>query len=125
MNLLYLLFTYTFFTNTNSEPIIKNMNIPSCRNCIYYKPTLLNDFTSPLNKCEKFGEKNIITDEITYCFADLCRKDDSLCGKEGKYFEEDKDIDKKILNHKTGKIITNPLIITLFLYLILIFKFFK
>jgi hypothetical protein len=124
MNLLYLLFTYIFLTKSNSEPIIKNINIPSCRNCIHYKPTLLNDFTSPLNKCEKFGEKNIITDEITYRFADLCRNDESACGKEGKYFEKDENIDKKILKYKIGKIITNPLILVLFLYSILIFQYF-
>jgi len=73
--------------------IIKNINIPSCKNCIYYKPNILhNDFTSTYNKCEKFGEKDIITDEITYKFANFCRDDESMCGKEGKYFEEEKNI---------------------------------
>jgi len=124
MKLLYLLFTYIFLTNSNSEPIIKNMNIPSCRNCIHYKPNLFNDFTSPLNKCENFGEKNIVTDEITYRFADSCRDNESLCGKKGKYFEEDKHIDIKIIKHKIGKTITNPLLITLALYFYLLLNIF-
>jgi len=81
--------------------IIKNINIPSCKNCIYYKPNILyNDFTSTYNKCEKFGEKDIITDEITYKFANFCRDDESMCGKEGKYFEEEKNIKFKIAKYK-------------------------
>ena len=83
------------------DKIIKNINIPSCKNCIYYKPNNFNnDFTSTFNKCEKFGEKNIITDIITYNFADLCRNDESMCGNEGKYFEEEKNIKFKITKHK-------------------------
>jgi hypothetical protein len=45
-----------------------------------------SDFTSTLNICEKFGNKNIITDKITYDYADLCRQSDTKCGEEGKYF---------------------------------------
>ena len=84
-----------------SNKIIKNINYPSCRNCIHYKPnSYYSDFTSILSKCEKFGEKNIITDEIKYNFADSCRDNESKCGKEGKYFEEEKNINTKILLHK-------------------------
>ena len=44
---------------------IKNINIPSCRNCIHYKPNLLNfDFDSSLNRCSKYGEKNIVTNQM-------------------------------------------------------------
>jgi hypothetical protein len=85
----------------NSDKIIKNINIPSCKNCIYYKPNILhNDFTSQFNKCEKFGEKDIITDIIRYNFADFCRNDESMCGKEGTYFEEEKNIKFKIFKYK-------------------------
>jgi hypothetical protein len=70
-----------------SDKIIKNINVPSCKNCIYYKPRMFDsDFTSTLNICEKFGNKNIITDKITYDYADLCRQSDTKCGEEGKYF---------------------------------------
>jgi hypothetical protein len=96
MKLLYLLFPIA----TNAK-IIKNMNFPSCKNCIYFKPSIYNnDFTSILSKCEKFGEKNIITDEITYNYADSCRNDDLKCGKEGIYFVEEKNIKFKIFSYK-------------------------
>jgi hypothetical protein len=85
----------------SSNKIIKNINFPSCKNCIYYKPNRYNnDFTSLLNKCENFGEKNIITDEITYNYADSCRSDENKCGKEGKYFIEEKNINFKIFSYK-------------------------
>jgi hypothetical protein len=98
MKIIYLLL---FFVN--SEKIIKNVNIPSCRNCIYFKPNIYNEFTSSTNRCEKFGEKNILTDEIQYDFADLCRKDDNKCGHEGKYFEKEENVDLKILKHSIAK----------------------
>jgi len=87
-----------------SERIIKNINIPACRNCIHYQPEpFYNDFTSSLNKCNKFGDKNIVTDEIRYDFADQCRNDESKCGKEGKYFIEEPNIHMKILKYSVLK----------------------
>jgi hypothetical protein len=75
------------FSVVNCEKFIKNINIPSCRNCIHYKPEIYTDFDSTLNKCEKFGEKNIINGEIRLDFADSCRNDETKCGHSGKYFE--------------------------------------
>ena len=84
-----------------NDKLIKNINLPSCKNCIYYKINNFDsDFTSRFNKCEKFGEKDIITDKITYSFADSCRNDENKCGIEGKYFEEEININTKIFYHK-------------------------
>ena len=81
MKLLYLLFAIV-----NSEQIIKNINIPSCRNCIHYKPSYYtSDFTASFNKCDKFGDKNIITNKISYDYADMCRSNEDKCGNKGKY----------------------------------------
>jgi hypothetical protein len=92
--------SYLLLSAVNSGKIIKNINIPVCRNCIYYKPDVYGDeFSSIYSRCEKFGEKNIITDEIKYDYVDDCRKNESKCGFEGKYFEEEKDIDFKRFNH--------------------------
>jgi len=84
----------------NPNKIIKNIDMPSCKNCVYYDPPILNTFTSPYSKCNKFGEKNIITDEITYSYVDICRNDENRCGKEGKYFEKERYIKIKIIYHK-------------------------
>jgi hypothetical protein len=69
---------------------IKNINIPSCKNCIYFEPSLYN--SDYLSRCTKFGEKNIITDEINHDFANSCRKTDEKCGLEGKSFVKETDI---------------------------------
>ena len=94
--------------------IIKNINVPSCRNCIYYKQEL-NDFHSELGRCTYFGEKNIQTDVIKYDFADLCRSSENKCGLEGKYYEQDPNADFKFFLHniKTGSEIKLLVIIIL------------
>ena len=109
MKLIYLLLSIS-----QSQKIIKNINIPSCRNCLYYKVNNLDsDFTSGLNRCEKFGAKDIVTDKISYDFAVSCRSDESKCGEVGKYFEEEPNIDMKIFQHKLISIFPFSLPITI------------
>ena len=93
---------FFLFALINSKKIkfIKNVEHPSCKNCIYYKPSYYSDFDSTSSKCEKFGKKNIISEEITYDYAELCRGDKEQCGLEGKYFEEESNIRLKIFKHQ-------------------------
>ena len=83
------------------QPIIKNIDLPACKMCVFYRPDYFyGDFASPFNKCEKFGEKNIVTDEIDYEFANSCRKNENQCGGEGKFFIEEPNIWTKIIFYK-------------------------
>lgn len=92
-------FSSLFFILAKPEKIIKNIN--SCRNCVYYKPySFSGDYTSKLSNCQKFGSKDIITDKISYDYADLCRKDETKCGEQGKYFEKESNVELKILIYK-------------------------
>jgi len=79
--------------------IIKNIDIPICRNCVYYKPEYYTDFSSEVSKCVFFGTKNIQTGVINTDFASLCRENEDKCGVEGKYFEEDTNVELKIWLH--------------------------
>jgi hypothetical protein len=98
-----------------SEKIIRNSNIPSCKNCKYYKPEFYSDsFVSKINKCEKTGTKDINTDVINYDYADLSRKDESLCGFKGRYFEQEKRMNLKILKFLVVKNL--PVLFILFIY---------
>jgi hypothetical protein len=115
MKILYLLLTIV-----NSQKIIKNMNTPSCRNCIHYKPSYsTTDFTTFLNKCDKFGDKNIITNKISYDYADTCRRDEDKCGNVGKYFEIEKNIELKILTHQIISNIPSVIYITILSFIII------
>lgn len=89
MKLLYLLLPFIYSCK------ITNINYPSCRNCVHHIPSAF-DYATNQGKCTKFGHKNRITNEIHYNYADICRKDQDACGREGKYFEE-----KNIVNSKT------------------------
>jgi len=95
---------------------IKNINIPSCKICKYYKPDSLFDYTSYLSKCKYFGEKDIISDKINYYYADLCRKDENKCGIEGKYFKEDTNVDLKIMLFRLTNILPYLCIIIFWSY---------
>ena len=84
-----------------ASPTIKNGQLPSCKNCIHFIPENYSyDYATPLSKCKHFGEKDIITDKITNRYADVCRLDETLCGKEGKYFKQDQHVQWKIMRHK-------------------------
>lgn len=58
-----------------------------CSHCIYsfYEPREKHISTN-LSKCVKYGEKDLRTGQIVHDYTQLCRKDESKCGKEGKYF---------------------------------------
>jgi hypothetical protein len=110
------LYLFLFFSFANSEKFIKNINVNPCRKCIHFNSKYGD---SSLSKCEKFGEKNIISNEIKYDYADQCRKDDTKCGEEGKYFEEDKYVAIKILTGKIGNDIPFTMSLTILLYSII------
>jgi len=103
---------FLLFTLVNSKQIIKNINVPSCRNCIYYKPPYYSDYSTSISKCNKFGTKDVITDTIVYDFADMSRQNENKCGNEGKYFELEKNVEFKIFMHQIIKNLPNILIIS-------------
>jgi len=76
------------FVKKNGSEIIRNKNLPSCINCKFSKKYIYS--SNKFLECKKFGEKDIITDKVSYDFADYCRNDEQKCGIEGKYYEEDK-----------------------------------
>lgn len=74
-----------------SSFIIKTKNpCINCVNYINYKYTNpydeLYDRETKLGKCSIFGKENLVTGEIEYEEALESRKNDSRCGKEGKYY---------------------------------------
>ena len=101
----YILRPYT--TMKHCGKLIRNIDLSPCKNCVYYRPRIfVDDFTSPLNKCSNFGEKNIVTDEITLDYADVCRMDESKCGKSGKHFKQEPRMWLKLLKHQIFRPIT-------------------
>lgn len=106
---------WLFFLCTIDAKIIKNGNLPSCVNCKYYRPRAFSDFDYRLNECEYFGTKNIQTDLIDYDIAKYCREDETKCGLEGKYFEENNYVFLKMMLHYAK----NPLNICFILWLCL------
>ena len=90
---------WLFFLYRIDAKIIKNVNLPSCVNCKYYRPRAFSDFHSSWNECKYFGTKNIQTDLIDYNIAKECREDETKCGLEGKYFDENNYVFLKMMLH--------------------------
>jgi len=74
-----------------SSFVVKTKN--PCVNCInYIKYKYRNPYdeiydTNPiLGNCHLFGTKSLVTGQIEYDSALLCRIDETKCGKKGKYF---------------------------------------
>lgn len=113
MNSKNLLKYFLFFIVLVDSKIIKNANLPACRNCIHYKPPFLSDFDSSFSKCEYFGTKNIQTDKISYDYADSCRNDEKKCGQDGIYFKKEDNIFFKLLVHNLKNL--SPILFTILL----------
>lgn len=66
---------------------IKYMEYPICKTCIHFLPDETTSRTNEFAKCKLFGEKDIVTGEITYKYAVLCRINNDYCNITGKYHE--------------------------------------
>lgn len=89
--------TYALLSMCSNK--IENMNIPACKNCIYYIPSKYNTFDSHSNMCGKYGKKDIISDKIIYEDADKCRKDENKCGFNANDFEKEPYVFLKTMKH--------------------------
>ena len=98
-----------------SDPFIKNIEIPSCRNCIYYKLDY-NDPRYTYNKCSLFGKMDIITGEVKYDLARESRTNEMKCGIQGAHFEVDKLIKLKLFLRKVVIFLKNMYIVSAFLF---------
>jgi len=86
-----------FIQTLSTKQIITNIDIPSCRNCIYFTPSIGSySYATATGKCFKFGNKNIISGQINYDYANLHRTDNKKCDNEGKYFIKDKNINTNL-----------------------------
>lgn len=71
---------------------IKNTNLPVCVNCVHFIEDTNNyPYDPPPNdsrygKCKTFGQNNLVTGELEYDYASICRMTDTKCGETGKYF---------------------------------------
>jgi hypothetical protein len=71
-------------------PLILNINEKVCSNCVFYKKIVTyydivhgeHDYEG---RCERFGEKNIVTGEIQYKLACIRRQDNDLCKKKANF----------------------------------------
>jgi hypothetical protein len=89
--------------NTCLFSSIKNLEKPSCNTCKFYKPEKHDSFDSTNSKCSFYGNKNLHTGKIEYSYATECRKNEMLCGEEGKLYEEEKSILLVIIGHHFSK----------------------
>jgi hypothetical protein len=97
MKMLYLV----LFTIVQSEQIITNINVPRCRKC--------GDFTTSLSK---FGTKDI-TNKISY--TEYASRSNDKCKIEGK-FEQEKNLQLKIIIHQFVSGLPNMLLTTSFVF---------
>ena len=74
------------FSIIPKNQIIKNLINPICKECIFFKNQ--HSYQIMFSNCMKYGEKNIITGEITYDTVNYCRTDEAKCGINGNGFEK-------------------------------------
>jgi hypothetical protein len=65
------------------RPIINNIDKVICKQCAYFR-----EHRGRSGLCTKFGEKNVITGEISYEYAYVSRANADLCRVRGLYYIE-------------------------------------
>ena len=77
--LLFILFIMNTF-------YIKSLrHFPSCKNCIYYKPSFFDSYN--FGECKKFHKRDNKTDILVYQYTHLCRDNENECGQNATYFQ--------------------------------------
>ena len=75
---------FSYFIKKTKNPCV------NCVNYIEYKYTNpydeIYETQHKLGKCAIFGKQHLVTGQIEYDDALVCRSDDLKCGKEGRYF---------------------------------------
>ena len=114
----FLVVLLRLFNKPRPSSIIQNDFYPVCKNCVFFRPGILDLTSYDLAKCEKFGKKDILSGHVTYDYADLCRGDENKCGKTGKYFEEEKGIRWRFLLIKNSPFLALALWFSLYGYIL-------
>ncbi len=67
--------------NNRMLPVIVKL----CRTCVHLRMDIRqpNDFT--FARCAKFGNQCAVSGEVTYIYAERCRRNFTMCGIEGKH----------------------------------------
>ncbi len=63
--------------------MIRNSQYPICRMCKY----LINNIEIYSARCSKTGQQCKVSGEIKYDYAEYSRRNDTLCGSQGRYYE--------------------------------------
>ena len=77
---------------STGKVFIRNIELPSCFNCIHFIKHINNYPYDTLpsdkeyGKCKKFGEVDLVTGIIDYDLAKNCRDDIKKCGKNGSEY---------------------------------------
>ena len=80
-----------FILNPNGiKMFIRGGDLKPCISCKYFLPDNITHPTSnpSLAKCMKFGVKNIVSNVITYDFAEKCRDDPTKCDESAIFYEK-------------------------------------
>ena len=68
--------------------MLKTTIVPICRTCKHLLMDIkyTNDYS--FARCSLLGKQCVVSGDINYPYADRCRRDFTMCGVEGKYYEK-------------------------------------
>ena len=81
---------FKFLLYGNAINKIKNFTLPECKSCKYFIPNKTHSSEEQqinYGRCGYFGEKNVVSGELEYKYASICRISGfNYCGEHGKYY---------------------------------------
>lgn len=58
-----------------------------CKTCVHFRGDKMYPLDYSQARCMLFGNQCVVSGDITYLYAERCRRDNSMCGREGKHYK--------------------------------------
>ena len=68
--------------------MLKNVTIVICRTCKHLFVDVKHANEYSFARCAVLGKQCLVSGDINYPYADRSRRDFTMCGQEGKYYEK-------------------------------------
>ncbi len=58
-----------------------------CKTCVHFRADKRQPMDYTQARCILFGNQCVVSGDVTYLYAERCRRDSTMCGREGIHYK--------------------------------------